>query len=226
MCKVQRISIGVMFLAAFAFLAVGTAALAASKRGDEEPGPTASFSTSAAVSRAATTGSVGGPFTAVDLRGGGTTPGSQPGACTGTTCTASSGNCECKTITATLLGTGVGKVSATLNLTVDDDDTFPSGSNDALCYPISGPGTFTTSGKNPSQAVLALSGLECQSFISTAFTLGGTLNYVQEPALGPSGKFIDAFGTGSLSFLESVDEAAGGVEPVALSLTGTMQKKH
>jgi hypothetical protein len=165
------------------------------------------------------------PFNSVNLRGGGTTGGSVTGACAGFTCNASGGDCACTTFSGTLTGTGYGKVTATMAITENDNDTTLIGAGGS-CFPAVGTATLTTPGSKPSIAVLGLTGALCQFENGTAFTVNGNFAYSQEQATGGTNKFATSFGTGNLAFMESVDQEASGILPATVSAVGTLQLKH
>ena len=161
-----------------------------------------------------------GPFTLVNLRGPGVVQEVGGAPCSGVSCTASAGHCECVTITGTATGAGFGAVSYTAAVTVNDDDITPTG-GPGSCFLGSGPMTLSNkSGTNI--AVVDITGAFCQYITSTARTVNGNLSYTQEPALAQSGKFSDAFGTGSVQFGWSLDET----NAAAVNLSGTIQLKH
>ncbi len=160
-----------------------------------------------------------GPFKLVNLRG----PGGlvvSAGACSGLTCTASNGHCQCDTVSGTATGAGFGKVSYVAALTINNDQVTPTGVQGGRCSPADGIIT-TTQGRNV--AVLAATGTMCKSFVGGSATAVFNLAYAQEPQFSQSGKFVEAFGAGSVFI--SDDESASGTLPAAFSLAGTVQLK-
>lgn len=111
-----------------------------------------------------------GPVTEVSMGGIGTLTDVPHGPCSGTTCNASAGNCECLTFTGNMNGKGFGKVSAVMALTINDDDKTPTGAYVGFCFPSAGAATLT--GKKSNVVVLAVTGLSCNFFPPSTYASG------------------------------------------------------
>lgn len=160
-----------------------------------------------------------GPFNQVNLEGAGGLVVSA-GVCSGLTCSASNGHCQCDTVTGTASGSGFGKVSYVAALDINNDEVTPTGANGGQCSPADG--TITLS-RGHDAAVLAATGTLCRSSVGGSATGVFNLAYTQEPQFGQSGKFSKAFGTGAVQIAD--DESATGTLPAAINLVGTIQLK-
>jgi hypothetical protein len=153
--------------------------------------PTTNPSSSATASAVPTSRSI-------EMRGSGSeTSPPQPRTCSGQTCGASLGNCECVEFSGKLISTVVGNSSWTADFTINLDDCTNTGTTGGLC--CIGDGVLNaTSGTGTSASVLSLSvtGPLCIDPDSSASSLEA--NY---EVLGPtsSGKFANAAGTGQFN---------------------------
>ena len=152
--------------------------------------PTTNPSSSATASAVPTSRSI-------EMRGSGSETSSRPRTCSGQTCGASLGNCECVEFSGKLISTVVGNSSWTADFTINLDDCTNTGTAGGLC--CIGDGVLnTTSGTGTSASVLSLSvtGPLCIDPDSSASSLEA--NY---EVLGPtsSGKFANAAGTGQFN---------------------------
>jgi hypothetical protein len=131
-------------------------------------------------------------------------------------------HCDCLSVDGTATGSGFGKVSFSMELTEDIDDTLRLGSNGSECFPVQGDLTLSS---KPGNTTLGVNGYLCQyAGVISVQTENATLAYAQVPALGATGKFANARGTGSVSLMISNQCTMTGC-PSALYLDGTTQLK-
>ena len=133
----------------------------------------------------------------IEMRGTGSETSSHPGTCSGQTCGASLGDCECMEFSGKLISSVVGNSSWTADFTVNIDDCPNTGTTGGFC--CIGDGVLNaTSGTGTSASVLSLSvtGPLCIDPDTSASSLEA--NY---EVLGATsgGKFANAGGTGQFN---------------------------
>ncbi len=133
----------------------------------------------------------------IEMRGTGSETSSHPGTCSGQTCGASLGDCECMEFSGKLTSTVAGNSGWTADLTINIDDCPSTGTTGGFC--CIGDGVLNaTSGTGTSASVLNLSltGPLCVDPVTSASSLEA--NY---EVLGPTsgGVFANAAGTGQFN---------------------------
>jgi hypothetical protein len=133
----------------------------------------------------------------LEMRGTGSETSSHAGTCSGQSCGASLGDCECVEFSGKLISTVVGNSSWTAELTINLGNCTNTGTTDGYC--CIGDGVLNaTSGTGASASVLSLSvtGPLCNDPNTPAYSMQA--NYA---VLGPtsSGKFANAAGTGQFN---------------------------
>ncbi len=140
------------------------------------------------------------------MRGSGDETGSNGGTCSGQTCSASGGTCECLKFTGTLSSALVGNATWTASLTVNLDDCTNTGTPGGFC--CTGDSLLSTSGgKATAPDVLALSftGPVCADPASGDVSFWGA--FIVLPA-SSSGKFANAVGTGQINLFTEASSVA------------------
>jgi hypothetical protein len=145
---------------------------------------------------------------AFSMRGSSSQTSAIAGTCSGQTCNASQGNCECISFQGTLLSTVMGTLNWTANVTVNLDDCSNTGTAGGNC--CFSDGLFSaTSGSGASASVLAaaISGPECiDSGASAAASLEA--NFAVLPA-SSTGKFANSTGTGQFNLFANSSDGSG-----------------
>jgi hypothetical protein len=152
------------------------------------------------------------PLLTFSMIGSGVAMDAIDGTCSGATCDASAGDCECIVIEGTLDATQVGKVPYTANVTVNLDDCINTGTttpqaNGFCCF---GDGLLVTSppnGKSSDALGMSFTGPVCSDPNSPPVDGGDTS--VQGGFIvskdNSSGKFANSGGAGQLNILVDVN---------------------
>jgi hypothetical protein len=139
-----------------------------------------------------------------EMRGSGSQVSSSPGTCSGQTCNASLGNCECLVFTGSLLSTVVGNSNFTASLTVNLDDCTATGTVLGVC--CNGDGLFNASNGSGSAAnLLALTAIGPFCFDPNAgqdTSLEGNFTILPSSS---TGKFLDSTGTGLINIFTDLN---------------------
>jgi hypothetical protein len=168
-------------------------------------------STSVAIAKPAAT--KGSALQIFSLRGTGTQNSSVGvGTCSGATCSASSGDCECLMFQGNLNATVVGNATWTAGITVNVDDCTntgtpgPDASNPAFCCFGDGVLDATTIGKSPSILELSFTGPVCldPGANDDTSSQGGFIIVTANS----TGKFAQTAGTGQINFFVADDFTA------------------
>jgi hypothetical protein len=144
------------------------------------------------------------------LRGESAQTGAMAGTCSGQTCSASAGDCECLTFSGTLLSSVLGNLTWTASLTLNLDDCIATGISNGSC--CNGDGLFNAvkgSGASASTMVLSFTGPECLDGNS-----GGAsslqANFAVLPA-SSTGTFANSTGTGQFNLFSNEADGSGYV---------------
>jgi hypothetical protein len=131
------------------------------------------------------------------------------GTCSGETCTASGGDCECLMFTGNLNATQVGNATWTAGITVNTDDCTNTGTagpdpaNPGFCCFGDGVLDATTSGKSPSKLEISFTGPVCEDPNANDDTSvqGGFIVVTTDS----TGKFAKSAGTGQINLFVADD---------------------
>ena len=172
--------------------------------------PTASSSASPTPATLGTTFNMRGTLEQTDLLSG---------TCSGATCLASAGECECM-IYGGKVSSSVGILQWTADVTLNIDDCFSTGNLGGSC--CTADGTFTgSSGSGKSAGILALdfTGTDCID-TTNAFASSLTGNFSVSPD-SSTGKFANSTGTGQFNlFSTSTATGAGYISGLGQILVG------
>jgi hypothetical protein len=155
-----------------------------------------------------------------NLRGSSAQTGAKAGTCSGQTCSASAGDCECLTFGGALLSTVLGNLTWTASVTINLDDCVATGTSGGSC--CNGDGLFNAvagSGSSASTLSLSFVGPDCVDA-----NAGGDSSLQASFAVltaSSTGKFASSAGTGQFNLFSNSTDGSGYVSALGeIHLTG------
>jgi len=145
-----------------------------------------------------------------NLRGSSAKTTAKAGTCSGETCAATAGNCECLTFSGTLSSAVLGNLTWTANVTLNLDDCVSTGTSGGSC--CNSDGLFNAikgSGASASTQVLSFTGPQCVD------TKAGGASSLQANfavlAASSTGTFANSSGTGLFNLFSNSTDGSGYV---------------